>query len=256
MYPGRFFHVFNRGNNGDNLFYKERNYGYFLEKYFEYMSPVLDTYCYNLLPNHFHLLARVKEEAVVIGHKEASKAKERDAIPRMIRDAIPHMIRDAIPHPGNNNFRDGIPQQVRDGIPTLVRDGIPSREKEAALWVSELFRRFFLGYSQAIRNQEDRTSSLFEKNFKRLEVDSHSYFTNLVLYIHTNAQLHGLCSDFRDYPYSSYDIFSNTFETPIRRDEVLEWFGSYPAFAKAHLERVNLNLIDKVLIEEDSFVEK
>ena len=70
LLPGRFFHVFNRGNNGDNLFYQERNYAYFLRKYFEYMSPVLDTYCYCLLPNHFHLLVRVKEEAVVFGDKK------------------------------------------------------------------------------------------------------------------------------------------------------------------------------------------
>lgn len=217
LLPGRFFHVFNRGNNGDNLFYQERNYAYFLRKYFEYLSPVLDTYCYSLLPNHFHILARVKEEDVVIGHK-----------------------RDAIPPPATPTPGDGIPSKA-------------DREKEAALWVSERFRRFFLGYSQAIRKQEGRSSSLFQKNFKRLEVDSESYLINLVLYIHANAQLHGLCTDFREYGHSSFDIFSQTLETPIRRDEVLEWFGSYPAFVQAHLERVNLNLIDPVLIEEDLF---
>ncbi|MCO6490512.1 MAG: Dna2/Cas4 domain-containing protein [Phaeodactylibacter sp.] len=217
LLPGRFFHIFNRGNNGDNLFYQERNYAYFLRKYFAYLSPVLDTYCYSLLPNHFHILARVKEEDVVIGHK-----------------------RDAIPGPRDTQRRDGIPGQ--------------GREKEAALWVSELFRRFFLGYSQAIRKQEGRTSSLFQKNFKRLEVDSESYLINLVLYIHANSQLHGLCSDFREYGHSSYDIFSHALETPIRRSEVLEWFGSsYPAFVQAHLERVNLNVIDPVIIEEDLF---
>lgn len=241
LLPGRFFHIFNRGNNGDNLFYQERNYAYFLRKYFAYLSPVLDTYCYCLLPNHFHILARVKEEDVVIGHK---------------RDANPGK-RDAIPPPGTPTPRDGIPSQ--------------DREKEASLWVSERFRRFFLGYSQAIRKQEGRTSSLFQKNFKRLEVDSESYLINLVLYIHANAQLHGLCSDFREYGHSSYAIFSHALgmpsllprvsgtgiaSLPIRRDEVLEWFGSYPAFVQAHLQRVNLNLIDPVLIEEDSFADK
>ena len=221
LLPGRFFHIFNRDNNGHNLFYQERNYAYFLRKYFGYLSPVMDTYCYCLLPNHFHILVRVKEETVVIGHKEASKAGARDAIPTSV----------------GAGRRDGVPGQ-----------------HEAALWVSELFRRFFLGYSQAIRKQEGRTSSLFQKNFKRLEVDSESYLINLVLYIHANAQLHGLCTDFREYGHSSYDIFSHALETPIRRSEVLEWFGgSCPAFVQAHLERVNLNLIDPVIIEEDLF---
>ena len=234
LLPGRFFHVFNRGNNGDNLFYQERNYAYFLRKYFEYMSPVLDTYCYCLLPNHFHLLVRVKEEAVVLGDKKgAMPGDKRDSIPTLGA----HWARDGIPTPGHGASRD-------------------DREKEAALWVSERFRRLFLGYSQAIRKQEGRTGSLFQKNFMRLEVDSDSYLTNLVPYIHANAQLHGLCPDFRKYGYSSFDLFSHTQEAPIRRAEVLEWFGSYPAFVKAHLERVNLNLIDPVLIEEDSFAAK
>ncbi|MCB9292820.1 MAG: hypothetical protein H6559_06775 [Lewinellaceae bacterium] len=229
LLPGRFFHIFNRGNNGDNLFYQERNYAYFLRKYFAYLSPVLDTYCYSLLPNHFHILARVKEQDVVLAARDAGGG--RDAIP-------PPGGRDAIPPPGGDMGRDGIP-------------GIPM---EAALWVSELFRRFFISYSQAIRKQEGRTSSLFQKNFKRLEVDSESYLINLVLYIHANAQLHGLCTDFREYGHSSYDIFSHALETPIRRSEVLEWFGgSCPAFVQAHLERVNLNLIDPVIIEEDLF---
>ncbi len=219
LLPGRFFHVFNRGNNGDNLFYQERNYSYFLRKYLEYLSPVLDTYCYCLLPNHFHILVKVKEEAVVIENK---------------RDAIPA---------GGTGKRDGVPNQA-------------GREKEAALWVSERFRRFFLGYSQAIKKQEGRTSSLFQKNFRRIEVDSYNYLTNLVPYIHTNAQLHGLCSDFREYEFSSYNIFSHMLESPIQRDEVLEWFGSHPVFVQAHLERINLNLIDPVLIEEDSFYVK
>ncbi len=56
-----FYHIYNRGNNGENLFYKEENYWYFLRKYDEYLSDYLETYAYCLLPNHFHLLIRVKD---------------------------------------------------------------------------------------------------------------------------------------------------------------------------------------------------
>lgn len=57
------YHVYNRAIGKELLFYQQRNYQYFLDKYFQRMSPHLDTLAYCLLPNHFHLLIRVKENA-------------------------------------------------------------------------------------------------------------------------------------------------------------------------------------------------
>ncbi len=62
LYPETFYHIYNRGNNREILFYKEDKYSYFLDKYLKYLSDVLDTYCYCLLPNHFHFLIKVKSE--------------------------------------------------------------------------------------------------------------------------------------------------------------------------------------------------
>lgn len=59
---GVYYHIFNRGNNRENLFFEERNYRHFLRLYAKYILPVVDTYAYCLLPNHFHLLIRVKPE--------------------------------------------------------------------------------------------------------------------------------------------------------------------------------------------------
>jgi putative transposase len=58
---GKFYHIFNRGNNGENLFYTSENYKFFLRRYDEYLSPFVETYAFCLLPNHFHLLVRIKE---------------------------------------------------------------------------------------------------------------------------------------------------------------------------------------------------
>lgn len=59
---GAFYHIYNRGINGENIFKEERNYPYFLNKYGIYLNPVIDTYAYCLLRNHFHLLVRVKTD--------------------------------------------------------------------------------------------------------------------------------------------------------------------------------------------------
>ena len=57
---GRYYHIYNRGNNRENLFLEERNYHHFLKLYTRYVAPVADTYAYCLLKNHFHLLVRTK----------------------------------------------------------------------------------------------------------------------------------------------------------------------------------------------------
>lgn len=60
---GRSYHIYNRGNNRENLFLEERNYRHFLKLYARYVAPVADTYAYCLLKNHFHLLVRIKAVA-------------------------------------------------------------------------------------------------------------------------------------------------------------------------------------------------
>jgi putative transposase len=58
----QYYHIFNRGNNRENIFIEERNYHYFMELYAHHIAPVADTYAYCLLRNHFHLLVRIKSE--------------------------------------------------------------------------------------------------------------------------------------------------------------------------------------------------
>ena len=58
---GHFYHIYNRGINRQNIFIEARNYTYFLQLYGRYIPSVAQTYAYCLLPNHFHLLVRVRE---------------------------------------------------------------------------------------------------------------------------------------------------------------------------------------------------
>lgn len=58
----KFYHIYNRGVNGEIIFKSDRNYSFFLNKTKEYLLPVCDIYTYCLLPNHFHFLVKVKSE--------------------------------------------------------------------------------------------------------------------------------------------------------------------------------------------------
>jgi len=60
LHPNIFYHIFNRGNNRENIFIEDRNYRHFLQRYAQYIEPVAMTYAYCLLRNHFHLLVRIR----------------------------------------------------------------------------------------------------------------------------------------------------------------------------------------------------
>jgi putative transposase len=60
--PGKYYHIYHRGNNGENIFIEERNYTYFMNLYAKYIDPIAETYAYCLLRNHFHFGVRIKED--------------------------------------------------------------------------------------------------------------------------------------------------------------------------------------------------
>jgi putative transposase len=62
MLPECYYHVYNRGINGEQLFKQERNFDYFLQQYAKYIEPVATTFAYVLMGNHFHFLIRIKDE--------------------------------------------------------------------------------------------------------------------------------------------------------------------------------------------------
>ena len=62
LFPNKAYHIFNHAVGRENLFRVEHNYYYFLEKYFEYISLIADTYAFCLMPNHFHFLIKLKHE--------------------------------------------------------------------------------------------------------------------------------------------------------------------------------------------------
>ncbi len=54
------YHIYNRTNNKELLFRTDENRRFFLQRFTHYLSPYADTYCWCLLPNHFHFLIKIK----------------------------------------------------------------------------------------------------------------------------------------------------------------------------------------------------
>ncbi len=207
LQPGRFYHIYNRGINGETIFKQEKNYQYFLSKYSLYVSPVVETYSYCLLKNHFHLLIRIKDQ---------------DILNRFYSDHFPL----------SNKIKS-------EGLHT------------ADFVVSKQFARLFSSYTQSLNKSVNRTGSLIETPFKRIEVKSNAHLSKLMWYIHHNPQKHGFIKDFKDYPHSSYQSHLLNKPTRLQRTEVLNWFGGADDYQQFHLSQQTDLDIQNYLIEFD-----
>lgn len=77
--PNSFYHIYNRGINGENIFKENRNYAYFFKKYKYYAPNVVTTYAYCLLKNHFHFLIKTKtEDELFAFYKKKKKLQDND----------------------------------------------------------------------------------------------------------------------------------------------------------------------------------
>ncbi len=57
-----FYHIYNRGINGANIFSNDENRRYFLQQYNKYMFSKVSTFAFCLLQNHFHFVIRIEGE--------------------------------------------------------------------------------------------------------------------------------------------------------------------------------------------------
>ena len=64
---GSFYHIYNRGNNRENIFLQKRNYAYFMQLWWKHTSPIAETWAYCLLRNHFHAVVYIKDREDLTG---------------------------------------------------------------------------------------------------------------------------------------------------------------------------------------------
>ena len=199
------YHIYNRGVNGEDIFVEERNYYLFLKLFEKHLSPVVDLFGYCLLRNHFHISTRIKSQ-----------------------EEIPETRKTLRVSPANGH-------QSRRGNSADQEEG-QSRKPLGSHYVSDQFSNFFNAYAKTINKAYGRTGSLFQHPFGRVPITTDRQFWNVIAYIHQNPQKHGFVKDFRDWKYSSYgtilDLNGNP--TPVKRNEVMKWFGTRDDYLTLH----------------------
>ena len=64
FFKNELYHIYNRGNNRQRIFFKPDNYIFFLKKVRRYILPYCDILSYSLMPNHFHFLIHSDERTI------------------------------------------------------------------------------------------------------------------------------------------------------------------------------------------------
>ena len=161
LQPNTCYHIFNHANGFENVFREEENYRFFLEKYRVFITPVVETYAYCLLPNHFHLVVRIRK---------------REVIEEIIRNKKEYT---------SNSF-----SKVRNFGKVSISD------EEIERYLSKQFANLFSSYTQSFNKVYKRMGSLFIKNFKREPILDKEYFINAIVYTHRNPIHHGFYTTF------------------------------------------------------------
>jgi len=61
-----YYHIYNRGINGGNIFFCKENKKFFLKQLDKYLSGKIAIYAYCLMDNHFHLIIKLIEDGEIV----------------------------------------------------------------------------------------------------------------------------------------------------------------------------------------------
>lgn len=210
---GNLYHVFNRGNNSQRIFFTPANYLFFLNKMKENILPHADILAWCLMPNHFHLMIHVNEVEVKLPEPELATSDR--LLSNLSTSGRLHS--NTPPPPKTRNLNSSI-------------------------------GHILSSYTRAIQKQENRTGSLFQHRSKAICLTTcegispawfHTAFGTLINvsdpekeypqvcfnYIHGNPLKDGLVKAIEDWEYSSARDYAGLRKGKLINKERTNEFG-------------------------------
>jgi putative transposase len=209
--PNHMYHIFNRGNNAQKIFFNNENYLFFLKKVRLYICPYADILAWCLMPNHFHLMVYVNQTGITLSEQVSENRKEK--VPESVSEQVTE---------SHQLTRE---RTLNDSISIMLRS-----------------------YTRAIHNQERISGSLFQHRTKALcltEIsgvtpawfettfgtvinipDSEKEYPQVCFnYIHQNPVTAQLVKNPCDWEYSSYRDFAGIRNGSLISRERVKEFG-------------------------------
>lgn len=225
--PNHMYHIFNRGNNAQKIFFKDENYLFFLKKVRLYICPYADILAWCLMPNHFHLMVYVNQIGITLSEQVTENRIEK----------VPESTSKSVTENRSRKVTENISEQVTESHQL-------TRERTLNDSISIMLR----SYTRAIHNQERISGSLFQHRTKALcltEIsgvtpawfettfgtvinipDSEKEYPQVCFnYIHQNPVTARLVKNPGDWEYSSYRDFAGIRNGNLINRERVKEFG-------------------------------
>jgi putative transposase len=200
FYCNQYYHLVFKCIDGLLLFRNDFNRTFFLERFLFFTKSVFNCQAYCLLDNHVHFIVSVKENKAL----QQSLAE----IPDKVRTIA---MKKFLLTPENE----------------LLTDELVERQ----------VNRFMVSYANAYNRMHVRQGSLFQF-FRRSTINEDAHLQQAIIYVHANAQKHGLIKDYRTYPYTSYNEIITGKSFFVNVAGVLHFFGGTERFIEQHQQQV------------------
>ncbi len=140
------------------------------------------------MPNHFHFLVYIKDNLV---YKYSIDQINSQDVNVNVNVNVNDAVRLEFKKWETLSKSDSVADQL-----ALNNNKIPNPTSH--------FSHLFNSYTKYFNRFHGRHGALFERPFKRKQIDSDEYLKQAVIYIHNNPVHHSFVSHPIDYPWSSY----------------------------------------------------
>lgn len=238
LVPDTSFHIFNHANGFENVFRQADNFRYFLEKYRLHISPIAETYAYCLMPNHFHLVVRIRKREVIaalIRNKKNNNFSKVSNLEKSVKASQNEFDK-------TKSINFGKVSKNEFYKTTSINFGKVISDSEIEKFLSKQFANLFSSYTQSFNKVYHRMGSLFIKNFKRTPILEKDYFLNAIVYTHRNPIHHKFCKNYDEWDFSSYNEIVDGVCDHIEINKLLKITGGIDSFKELH--RLSLENFD------------
>ncbi len=200
--PEKHYHIVCKSNDGLILFRETVDYMEFIERLRIFTRPFMDMWSYSLLSNHTHHVTKIRSIDSIAGYV--------DQLPK--RDQTMTM----------KAF-------LKDQVNPALFDAMIERQMNSML----------VSFVKYYNNKYQRKGGLFQRPFKRTEIEDDAYLQQAVIYVNANAQKHRLVNNYKTYLYSSYAATLKADNSFVDTKAVIDFFGSLEHFITIHDAQVN-----------------
>ena len=211
---GHIYHIYNQGNNKQQIFFDRDNYMFFLKKVRTYILPYADVLAWCLMPNHFHLMVLVNEVEMLVDKRLGVSL--------------------------TSNNSEAMTPNKRLGVSSRHTESAKIRTFNSSIGI------MLMAYTKALNKQRDRTGKLFREETKAECIDcinklTPSFIENQIIitnpeeqypqicfnYIHQNPVKVGLVKTAEEWEFSSAMDYTNTRNGTLINKEITEKYVDY-----------------------------